>query len=573
MLNFEKEHAIDELKQALVGKNNNIYTIAIVSIENQTEKSISKKEETRNKFERMLRDGNYNYTKIKGSYGETDFYYVIYNISLNTVMLHMESYKQELFIFIKKLVYGNGVLMQYWQKDFKVPQSPYKIQKNFNHTNGINDDFFARFPFVFDANNVILDKDVPDPFTRLQRIHSDAERNFIKDFTDGNLVGMSTFYRHGTLYKKHPSSLINNTENTTKNIRHNTNVCLITAFQPNKNDAENTELNDKLKFDLSRLGYNCFTQIEECPYYDDSKICYANGFKVYSRTTANQFKEDMLALAKYYNISVILLKPKRIPAAYYYSLGENAGKIYSEFDIKKFTNGNRISLTDEEYNKMPLPDGIAQGLTITSGNGWISRGMLRKELGLETWYTPNKTYNICFMSAENNDDFRSLGEMLSELRYKHFKIINTNNRGVNEYKLSFNVVDIYDKPEVFIERMKAIAKKFDIQDIIIKTKNKDEIVRYSVADSLWVENKLDSEADNKLSQIMTIPEERIDKLYLEPYSRYGRDFSVLSQAHIAYCVLKQDLGLQDCSHGKHPYGETYTCEEAKKCGWVNPLDD
>lgn len=226
----------------------------------------------------------------------------------------------------------------------------------------------------------------------------------------------------------------------------------------------------------------------------------------------------------------------------------------------------------------------------------------------------DKQYNVCLISAnrtentpeENKKARIAMQKMLRQMGYgfNHTKggWTEKDKEGnlVTDSEPSFLVTDIYDEPERFLQRMIALGAKFNQTDILVKLKGETEPAKYlttthhidkdddtgeettyNIADTertftkakqadikkdpYWTQIynkafKLEGAELEAASQVMTLTEDQVTALYDVPFSKYGRNFSTLPQAHIAYCVLHQDLGLEDCSHSRHPYGEKWTAK-------------
>lgn len=224
----------------------------------------------------------------------------------------------------------------------------------------------------------------------------------------------------------------------------------------------------------------------------------------------------------------------------------------------------------------------------------------------------DKQYNVCLISAnrtentpeENKANRFAMQKMLRQMGYGYNQTKggwtekDKDGNLVTGSEPSFLVTDIYDEPERFLQRMIALGAKFNQQSILVKLKGETEPAKYlttthhvdkddetgdettyNIADTemtfdkatqadtskdqYWTKIgnkafKLEGAELEAASQAMTLTEDQVTALYDVPFSKYGRNFSTLPQAHIAACVMKKDLGLTDCYHSRHPYGETWT---------------
>lgn len=113
-------------QSAIVGKNQNVRTLAILSAENPMGKKASEEEnkEKREKLETYLNNANYAWFRIKGKYGNKEKSHIIYNISLEDAKTIGEMFQQESIIFVNMSDGEGKISYQYWETD---GVNPYKM--------------------------------------------------------------------------------------------------------------------------------------------------------------------------------------------------------------------------------------------------------------------------------------------------------------------------------------------------------------------------------------------------------------------------------------------------------------
>lgn len=285
----------------------------------------------------------------------------------------------------------------------------------------------------------------------------------------------------------------------------------------------------------------------------------------------------------------------------------DAAKLWDDYDIYWANAISKPYQSLEDYiNQMTQPKGESMiGEYIDKVLKEKGLGRALGKMGFEPTRA-DKQYNVCLISAnrgerttqENTQARLQMQKMLRDMGYGYDQVKGGwTEDGVSDSEPSFLVTDIYDNPEKFIQRMIALGAKFDQQSILIKPKGATEPARYlttthhvdkddetgeeatynigdeemsfskvstadTTKDPYWTQIgnkafKLEGKNMELASQLMTLTEDQVDALYNVPYSKYGRNFPALSRAHIAYEVMKRDLGLTDCTHSHHPYGQDW----------------
>lgn len=190
------------LKSALVGKNPNVESLTIITSENPLGQRFSRKDNKQrlNGFKAQLKAGGHPYKNVIGKYGNKEHSFVIFNLSRNSAENYARVYEQESFIFgIKN---KDGMLYEYWVT--KDGGTTYELAKttDFVRNEEQLEDYFSRlhsykFNVGFDFSESLDDSLVK----KLESIQSPEDKQWIKEYVNGNRVGMSSHLHYKSLYK------------------------------------------------------------------------------------------------------------------------------------------------------------------------------------------------------------------------------------------------------------------------------------------------------------------------------------------------------------------------------------
>lgn len=190
------------LKSALVGKNPNVESLTIITSENPLGQKYSRKDnkERLSDFKAQLKAGGHPYKNVIGKYGNKEHSFVIFNLSRDAAENYARVYEQESFIFgIKK---DDGMVYEYWVT--KDGGTTYGLAKttDFVRNEAQLEDYFSRlhsykFNVGFDFSESLDDSLVK----KLESIQSPEDKHWIKEYVNGNRVGMSSYLHYKNLYK------------------------------------------------------------------------------------------------------------------------------------------------------------------------------------------------------------------------------------------------------------------------------------------------------------------------------------------------------------------------------------
>lgn len=190
------------LKSALVGKNPNVESLTIITSENPLGQRFSRKDNKQrlNDFKAQLKAGGHPYKNVIGKYGNKEHSFIIFNLSRDAAENYARVYEQESFIFgIKN---KDGMIYEYWVT--KDGGTTYGLAKttDFVRNEEQLEDYFSRlhsykFNVGFDFSESLDDSLVK----KLESIQSPEDKQWIKEYVNGNRVGMSSYLHYKNLYK------------------------------------------------------------------------------------------------------------------------------------------------------------------------------------------------------------------------------------------------------------------------------------------------------------------------------------------------------------------------------------
>lgn len=190
------------LKSALVGKNPNVESLTIITSENPLGQKYSRRDnkERLRDFKAQLKSGGHPYKNVVGKYGNKEHSFVIFNLSRNAAENYARVYEQESFIFgIKK---DDGMFYEYWVTTDGGKTYHVEKETDFVRNEADLEDYFSRlhsykFNVGFDFSESIDDEVVK----KLESIQSPEDKQWIKEYVNGNRVGMSSYLHYKNLYK------------------------------------------------------------------------------------------------------------------------------------------------------------------------------------------------------------------------------------------------------------------------------------------------------------------------------------------------------------------------------------
>ncbi len=145
-------------EKAIKGTNKNVKTFAILTPENPMAQSYTPEQnkEARDKFEKRLRIGGFQWFPIKGQYAHnSENSYIIYNIPLDDALWLGNTYHQEAIIYVVPDLENREIHAEYWarEEDGKPLKRTYSKDSYIDATNDedmwsqISRKFKFRFPF------------------------------------------------------------------------------------------------------------------------------------------------------------------------------------------------------------------------------------------------------------------------------------------------------------------------------------------------------------------------------------------------------------------------------------------
>jgi hypothetical protein len=190
------------LKSALLGKNPNVESLAIITAEDSFGKKINRRDNaTRLKvFKIQLKLGGHPYENIVDKYGNKEHSFVIFNLSRSAAKNYAKVYEQESFIFgIKN---KDDMLYEYWETVDN--GKTYNLSKttDFIRNEPELEDYFSRlhdykFNIGFDFNESIDEETV----RKLESITTPEDKKWIKEYINEERVGMASYLHYKKLYK------------------------------------------------------------------------------------------------------------------------------------------------------------------------------------------------------------------------------------------------------------------------------------------------------------------------------------------------------------------------------------
>ena len=190
------------LKSALVGKNPNVESLTIITSENPLGQRFSRKDNKQrlNDFKAQLKAGGHPYKNVIGKYGNKEHSFVIFNLSRDAAENYARVYEQESFIFgIKN---KDGMIYEYWVTNDGGTTYGLAKTTDFVRNEEQLEDYFSRlhsykFNVGFDFSESLDDSLVK----KLESIQSPEDKQWIKEYVNGNRVGMSSYLHYKNLYK------------------------------------------------------------------------------------------------------------------------------------------------------------------------------------------------------------------------------------------------------------------------------------------------------------------------------------------------------------------------------------
>lgn len=492
------------LKYALFGRNPNVYTIAIVTLEKTMDDNVCDAD----KFEKLLYSGNFNYTKVKNSLGSPEYFYIIYNVPIKFIANHIgHDYNQKSFVFMTRSDAG-CINVKYVEKEISNPKDSYRkiyVKKRIQEFVDI-ENFFDKIseygwniPFKFRDDRFISEnleiQDTVwkyDAFTRLSRIHSDTERKFIKDLSAGKLTGMCTYYTQCSLYRQTPSSLVpSDSLNTTApepvDETRPVNMCLIVASCSKEFTKKHEKALLEAKKDLSGLE---FTHVS-CP----EKHCI-RVIDIYD--DAITFTEKMCWLTQKYEHIDIIIQPKGCLGPRHINIqGHDSHDVWTEYRniADKYLTTTREEL-DKLYN-VPYSCYGRDYNTLSSAHCayWCRRKMnipdfprgyhpygaiwTAAEAEKHGWYNISKIrgdVNLGFFINLDKIAQEEITEWLDKLRYVYQVLDN---------KPIIKVMARRMNSEIFKEDMLALGRKYNQETILLKLKTEPAAYYFTTPDEKY----------------------------------------------------------------------------------------
>ena len=500
----EKQYKTN-LKYALFGKNPNVYTIAIVTLEKTMDNNVYDSDH----FEKLLYTGNFNYTKIKNNLGKPEYFYVIYNVPLKFIAHHIgHDYNQKSFVFITRSDSG-CFNIKYVEKETSNPKDSYRkiyVKKRIQEIKDIENFFYKineydwNIPFKFSEDAFISEnieiQDILweyDAFTRLSRIHSDAERKFIKDLSAGKLGGMCNYYTQCSLYRKSKSNLIaSDTCNVATVSKHidalrPVNMCLIVAacskeFKKRHEQALKDAVKDLDGLEFKNVSYPEEHCIRVIDIYDD----------------AITFTEKMCWLAqKYENIDIIMQPKGYLDSRHINIQGHDSHDVWTEY--RTITN-KYLTTTKEELDKLYNVPYSCYGrdyCTLSSAHiaYWCRRNLkipnfpcgyhpygetwTAKEAEKHGWYNISKIrgdLNLGFFINLSKSELEEIKDWLRRLGYVYKTLDN---------KPIIKVMARKMNSELFKEDMLMLGKKYNQETILLKLKTEPSAYYFTTNDEKY----------------------------------------------------------------------------------------
>ena len=189
------------LKSALVGKNPDVESFAILTSENPLGQQYSRRDNKARltALKNQLKSGGHPYKNIVGQYGNKENSFVIFNVSRKLAENYARTYEQDSFVFGIKT--KDGMVYEFW-KTLDGAKSYKLIDKQNTLKNDSDaDEFFSRlhdykFQIPFDLDEA-MEEELSETLSRVQ---SPEDKQWIKEYVNGNRVGMSSYYHYKWLY-------------------------------------------------------------------------------------------------------------------------------------------------------------------------------------------------------------------------------------------------------------------------------------------------------------------------------------------------------------------------------------
>lgn len=201
------ENPNTNLKAALIGVNPNVESLTLITAENPLRQKNTYKDnkEALDNFKAQLKAGGHPYQKVNGKYRNNERSFVIFNLSRSDAESYARVYRQESFIFgIKKVDSNNKPYIDYEYWETKDEGKTYNLVTKATRINNVQDldNYFTRlhdYKFSIDFNfDEALEESI---LNKLSLIESEEDKQWLKEYVNGNRVGMSSYLHYKNLYK------------------------------------------------------------------------------------------------------------------------------------------------------------------------------------------------------------------------------------------------------------------------------------------------------------------------------------------------------------------------------------
>lgn len=207
------ENPQTRFKRVMHGDLPNVKSFAIITPENPMGKPLSKKENQKkiDEMKMYLKRGYFQYIRVNGQYGATEYPFVIFNINIKEAKYLGRNFDQESFIYAynkKKKKKNKNVVFEYWEKEAK--QKQYKKKDNVDYFAYEDDakDFFTKLKsWKFNIPFAIFESILNQKLYNKHKLNSE-QINYINEITD-KIVNEDKTGKHKYMQRRRIRACIN----------------------------------------------------------------------------------------------------------------------------------------------------------------------------------------------------------------------------------------------------------------------------------------------------------------------------------------------------------------------------